>query len=218
MTPNPYESPLTVSTLTTPEPQKIWDEVEIEYDLTIEDYVAFNTHHIRRSPAQRMVRVWSLIIVLVGAELINALLMFAQAFGGPSKPQSISFHMLIAVMLPAVLGIAAIRAYRGSGIGWLTKRMLRSMLTQGDPSLMLGKRRVRVTPQCIEEISELRESKLKLQCIQRIDVTPHYAFVYIAPVMAYILPVRAFVSPDHFATFVANLEGHTGKVAERFKK
>jgi hypothetical protein len=144
--------------------------------------------------------------------------LLSEAFGGPLKPESLSLHLSFAVVIPVVLGIMAYRAWRGGSNSWLTKRMLRSMLTQGDPSLMLGKRRVRVTPQAIEEFSDLRESRLKLQCIQRIDVTPAYAFVYIAPVMAYILPVRAFVSPDHFATFVANLEGHTGKVAERFKK
>lgn len=215
--PNPYESPLTVSTLDPEAPRPIWDEVEVEYELTIEDYVAFNVHHLVRSPAQRKARAWTFLVILVLFELINGLLLLLQAFRGPLRSETLFFHGALAVILLVMLGAAAWRAWRKGASVWGIKRLLRNMFTQGDPSLLVGKRRVRVTKDYLEEISDLRETRLKLQCVQRIDVTPQYAFVYVAPVIAYILPVPVFASRDHFARFVANLEGHTGKIAERFK-
>lgn len=217
LTPNPYESPLTAPTLAPETPRPIWDEIEVEYDLTIEDYVAFNIHHMQRSPAHRRQQVIVILILLLVAEITNGLLLYSQALRGPLPSDAIFFHGAIAVTFLLVFGGLAFRGSRGVSNTWILKRMVRSMLTQGDPSLMLGRRRLRVTSESIDEFSDLRESKLKLQCVQRIDVAPSYAFIYIAPIMAYILPVRAFASPDHFATFVANLEGHTGKIAERLK-
>jgi hypothetical protein len=215
--PNPYESPQTVSTLSPEPPRPIWDEVEVEYDLTIEDYVAFNVHHLMRSPAQRKARARTFLVLLVISELINGLLLLLQTFRGPLKPEALFFHAVVGVVLLVVLGSSAFTAWRKGTSAWGLKRLLRNMFAQGDPALLIGKRRVRVTKNYLEEISDLRETRLKLQCVQRIDVTPVYAFVYVAPVIAYLLPVRAFATPDHFARFVANLEGHTGKIAERFK-
>lgn len=199
------------------EPRRVWQEVEVEYELVIEDYVAFNMHHIRRTPAYRKQRVVVLLIALAIAEVANGLLLYNQAFRGPLAPDAIFFHGGIALVFLVVFGGMAFRAGQSGSNSWMMKRMLRNVLTQGDPAVMIGKRRVRVTPSWLEEISDLRETRLKLQCVQRIDVTPEYAFVYVAPVMAFIIPVRAFGLAEHFATFIANLEGHTGKVAERFK-
>ena len=97
------------------------------------------------------------------------------------------------------------------------EQLVRSLLAEGDYSNILGRRRTRVTREFIENEGSRWQSRWQLECIQRIEVTPRYGFVYTAPSQAVILPVRAFTSPDHFATFIANLEGHTGKVAERMK-
>jgi hypothetical protein len=46
---NPYESPL-VPTGPGPVPAgPLWDQVAVEYQLTIGDYIAFNMQHTRRS-------------------------------------------------------------------------------------------------------------------------------------------------------------------------
>src|SRR5699024_4530112 len=95
------------------------------------------------------------------------------------------------------------------------ERAVRNALRVGDFSSIVGVRRCRVTKGWLETTAALWESRWRLLSVQRIEVTPQYAFVYVTPNQAIIFPVRAFVSPDHFATFVANLEGHTGKVAER---
>ena len=72
-----------------------------------------------------------------------------------------------------------------------------------------------ITKEWLENYADRWESKWQLACIQRIELSPQYGYVYITPNQAIILPVRCFTSPDHFATFIANLEGQWGKRAEQ---
>jgi hypothetical protein len=216
MSPNPYESPLVEATLAGPPTGPVWEEVEVEYELTIDDYVAFNLHHLRRSPAQRKLRVWVILMGMVLGQLLIALLMLQSAFDPRSaRSLSVAGPVMMGITL-LVFGFWALRTWRAGSSPWLVKRMVRSMLTQGDSSAILGKRRLRVTSKVIEEIADLRETRWKLQCVQQINVTPHYAFVYLAPIIAIIVPARVFASREHFATFIANIEEHTGRSAERF--
>lgn len=217
MTPNPYESPQATATLAPEPPSPIWDEVEVEYDLTMEDFIAFNVHHLLHSPAQQQlqfrVRLWITVLVV----LANVALLLYRASQGPLTEFDFFLHGLIGVVTIVAFGHQLFRRRQGRQQYRAYEKVVRNALKVGDFSTIVGVRRCRVTKEYLETIAALWESKWRLPTVQRIEVTPQYAFVYVTPNQAIIFPVRAFVSPDHFATFVANLEGHTGKVAERIK-
>jgi hypothetical protein len=218
MTPNPYESPQTTSTLAPETPRPIWDEIEVEYDLTMEDYVAFNVHHLLHSPAQQQVqfrvRLWITVLLV----LVNFVLLLYRASQGPLSGLDFFVHGVVGVATLIAFGVPLLfRKRQGQRYQRAYERAVRNAMKAGDYSAMVGMRRCRVTKEYLETIAPLWESKWRLSTVQRIEMTPQAAFVYVTPNQAIIFPARAFVSPDHFATFIANLEGHTGKVAERFK-
>jgi hypothetical protein len=217
MTPNPYESPQAITTLAAQTPRPIWDEIEIEYDLTMEDYIAFNVHHLLHSPAQQRVqfraRLWITILVVLG----NAVFLLFRASQGPLAGRDFFMHGAIGLVTLIAFGIPLIRKQQGQRHRRAYERVVRNALKADDFSSIVGMRRCRVTKDWLETIATQWESRWRLSIVQRIEVTRQYAFVYVAPNQAIIFPVRAFVSHDHFATFVANLEGHTGKPAGRFQ-
>lgn len=197
-------------------PRPIWDEIEIEYDLSMEDYVAFNVHHLLHSPAQQQlqfrIRLWVTVLLVLG----NVILLLYRAARGPLSELDFFLHGLVGVATLIAFGIPLLfRKRQGQRYQRAYERAVRNALKVGDFSSIVGIRRCRVTKEDLETIAPLWESKWRLPTVQRIEVTPQYAFVYVTPNQAIIFPVRAFVSSDHFATFIANLEGHTGKIAER---
>jgi hypothetical protein len=217
MTTNPYESPQTTSTLSAVEPKPVWDEIEIEYELTIEDYIEFNVHHLQNAPAQRRAYLRASVILVTFILLADLGMLLFRSQIRPLREFDFLFHGAIGVALLIGVGIRLILDRKGRRRTWIHTRMVRNALKGGDYSNIIGRRRCRVTKDFLENFAAQWESKWRLQCIQRIEVTPNYGFVYVTPNQAIIWPVRAFLSPDHFATFVANLEGHTGKLAQRMK-
>lgn len=216
---NPYESPRTDASLPPVPPQPIWDEIEIEYDLTLEDYVAFNVHHLLHSRAQRRTYLQVSVRALVLLELVNLVVLVIRAFGRPLTGFDFLLHGVIGLALLIGFGIRMFRDRHRLPRAFARnyERAVRNLLADGDYSNVLGPRRFRVTREFMENEGLRWQSRWQLEAIQRIEVTPQYGFVYTAPSQAIILPVRVFTSPDHFATFITNLEGHTGKVAERMK-
>jgi hypothetical protein len=214
--PNPYESPQSLSTLAPETPRPIWDEIEIEYDLTMEEYIAFNVHHLLHSPAQQQVqfrvRLWMTILLVLG----NMAFLLYRASHGPLTGLDFLLHGIVGVATLLAFAIPLLRKRKDWRYRRAYERAVRNALKVGDFSSILGMRRCRVTKEWLETTAALWESRWRLLSVQRIEVTPKYAFVYVTPNQAIIFPARAFVSSDHFATFVTNLEGHTGKLAERF--
>lgn len=214
---NPYQSPLTDPAIPVEPPAPIWNEISVEFDLTIDDLVNFNMYHLAHSTAQRRIRVWSLLWTLALVELGNLLVLLLTVLQGPPRQEQLFLHVLVAVVFGLIFGLKAWQASRKVKNHWLARRMVKALFADGDSSAVLGVRRFTVKHDCIEDWSPLRDSRWKMQCVQKIIVTPQYAFVYVSPIQAFIIPVRAFLSPEHFATFISNLEGHAGKVATQVK-
>jgi hypothetical protein len=219
MSVNPYEPPITATLAEPVEPKPIWDEIEVEYELTIEDLVAWNMHVLRHSPSQRRMRRRVSLVVFITLLLAIVSLLTVRVFTSPDPftPGEVVVYGSAIFAVCIVFALRGLREGKKPAVAWNAERMVRSMLTEGDTSSTIGPRRLRVTKDHLYEADDLHETKWKLKAVQRIVMVPQYAFIYVAPVRAYILPVRAFASPDHWQTFVANLEGHTGKRAERFE-
>lgn len=218
MSVNPYEPPITASLAEAVEPRPIWDDIEMEYELTIDDLVAFNIVHSQASPAGR--RLYVRLMLFLSA-LILSLPAIYLALTSLRRPETMTFETLLwiggfIVIGLILVGIALLRGSRQSQKSWIAERLFRSQLSQGNTSAIVGSRRLRVTKEHLEEWSPLRESRWKMEAVQRILVTPQYIFIYMAPMIAFVLPARAFLSPDHRAAFITNLEAHSGKRAEQF--
>lgn len=217
--PNPYESPAPVGEGSgSSSPQPIWDDIELPYDLTIDDLVDFNLFQMRHANANPS-RLRQVIGVVVAGSLFLLLNGFLQAnlgLGEGGKGSWQNFIIMTLVIL-AVTGIVMFQTLRQGSTGWSARQKIRSVLMQGDNSDFLGPRRLRVTKDHLEDWSPLSETHWKLEAVYRLVLTPRYAMVFVSANRAFILPVRAFSSPDHMATFLDNLAGHTGKSVERLR-
>jgi hypothetical protein len=209
MTANPYEASRVPEPLVMPAHATSGTPSEVEFDLTLEDYVVFNQEHTDRLFAMRLVRLALTLVVGLSVAIGVAIYLFTT----PAEPGVMAFLILWAVVnLLAFIGIAIWWNHRRRpwGSGWF----LRWYITRGDTSSIFGRHRIVLSPHEIYERSPKAESRLAMSIVTRIVVTTDYAFVYISPIQAFIIPRRAFFPPATFDAFVRTLEEYSGVRAE----
>lgn len=189
--------------------------MEIEYEQTLEDVIAFNEAHQNRSPLMRSIRLslfgtaWIAIPIGIVVYFVAA----ANAGKLPQDPPVLMFLILWGVAHFIVFGLITLRIAR-TGRSIVTANFLvRRILTEGDTSSLTGRRKLSVSPTTISDSSPSGESSWKMTAVQKILVTEHYAFIYVSPVHAFIVPRRAFFRPEEFERFVKLVEQYSRQTA-----
>jgi hypothetical protein len=182
---------------------------QVEYDLTFDDYVAFNHQHSERMFAMRTVR------------------MALQLIFGMSVPIGVAYYLLtrsapmeVAAFL-IIWSVGNLAIFTCLALWWhprsppfTTRWLVWWYMSRGDTSSVFGRHWLAISPQDIYERSPKAESRLNMSSVQRIALTPNHAFVYISPMHAFIIPRRAFITPEMFDAFIATLEQYSGLKAE----
>jgi hypothetical protein len=219
MTINPYEpsrtpQPLAAAPIVPPE-----GPIDIEFDLTMDDFVEFNLDHSHRS----MERVNKGILGCVGivgaiAVPIGVLIYLLRTPNIDIETQGslIAFAVLSFVVVLAVFGWMVLRKdplfLRGD---FLNRPLIRYLLTRGDTSTLIGRHWLRLDQTEILERAPKSESRIHLTAVQKIVVTPKHLYLYIAPMLAVLIPLRAFADEFAIESFVAAAEKRTGVQAIR---
>lgn len=212
MTVNPYESPTAIAAYVV---EPLEGEVTVAYDVGLEDLVAFNVFHIFNSRKQRrLMTVAGVVTILIIESIVVAAWWSAQL----TMPDALVGTMLLAsaIVFPITAVVLPILQRRKAANTQLVEKLLRKQMKDLDFTGTFGERRLRLTPEVIEDWSPLRESRCQLACVQRVGVGPQHCFIYIAPNNAFLVPLRAFGSVYDFEAFVATLEKYTRKTAERW--
>jgi len=173
---------------------------EVEFDLTVEDFVAFNHDHMERLFAMRATRVVLALVVGLAVPVGVTRYLMSEDVAAEAAP----FLILWAVIhFLAFVAIAIWWSRRSSswGTGWI----YRWLATRGDSSAIFGRYRFVISPQGILERSPKAEARYDISVVQKIIVTANHAFIYISPLQAFIIPRRAFFPTETFDAFVDTL-------------
>jgi hypothetical protein len=186
-------------------------DVNVAYQLTLDDFVAFNMSHQRRSPLLRAITLGIFIIAWVAIPV--GVLAYLLPRHADTNFETTLFLVVWAVVHFLVFGYLVLRIIRRGWSSPLSAVLIRRMLTEGDTSSMVGQYKLIVSPTEMTESSPKGESTCAMSAVQRIVVTDEHVFIYVAPVQAFVVPRNAFRSATDFEDFVAMIEEYSGQSA-----
>ena len=156
--------------------------MEIDYNLTEEDYLSFNVFHAKSSKtvAKSLVlqRFLSPIIFLIAG------FMFAWIGDG---------SLIVSLIIFSIMGILWIVYYPKYFYGLITKNS-RKMLKEGKNDGLLGDRCMILSDEGIVDSSSNGETKVKWAGIKKIEEDDNYFYIYNSAFTAYILPKQSLTN------------------------
>jgi len=177
--------------------------MEVEFDLTLEDLVAFNEYHCAHSPtiqAQFRRGWWSFPVMVIIGWLVLA------AYSGQFA-QFASDHWFWLLSVPFWLFWFPWRWH-----GHQRKNAL-GLLNEGENVGVIGRQRITITPEAVMQSNAYREVRTRWEVVEKIVRTDHHVFIYVSALSAHILPRRAFLTDGEFLKFVGEaLHFHDAKL------
>jgi hypothetical protein len=219
MTINPYEpsrtpQPLATTPIVPPE-----GPIDIEFDLTMDDFVEFNLDHSNRSMEQVNKGIFGCVGVLGAISVpVGVAIYFLRADFVDVEGQIfltiwavVNFVVLIALVVWLLLRKRPLMI-RGD---FLNRPLIRYLLTRGDTSTLTGRYWLRLDRSEILERAPKSEHRIYLSAVQKIVLSPKHLYLYISPMQAVLIPLRDFADEFAIESFVAAAQQRTGVKAIR---
>lgn len=170
--------------------------MELEFELTEEDYINYNIAHSQKSPSIKR----SILI---------------QRIFGPIIFMGAPFFIIKFSDIPlwywiTIFGISSVvwLIYYPKYANWEIKRRVKKMLKEGNNENLFNRRKLALTGLGITEVSEIGESNINWDKIVSIEETTEYIYIYISSVSAHIVPKRVFKDTNEQKRF-------TDEISER---
>jgi hypothetical protein len=200
---NPYQAPGTKTQLggdlLGPEFQP--RAMEAQFEVVLEDLLAFNLYHHQHSPAlRRFFRRLLFVLVLALGMLTSITALYGMLVG------LFEAKRWVPLLVMSLVGIGAYLACVPFIRHWGVRKQVRLMMAEGKNSGLYGQHRLSIAPDGIREVVSVGESFRRWIGVERIAVTEDYAFFYQTAVSAYVLPKRAFGDELHFQQFVRSAQ------------
>jgi hypothetical protein len=166
--------------------------MQLQYAVDVDDLIQFNIYHSDHSPAvTRLLWRSAILGTILGIVLLLALGYSASTLVAASSRHVVwAITVLAAVFFP-ILYLPKVRPnYR--------KRLRHTLkkLYSEEGNSDLGPRVLDVQDTGVLVISPQGESRTSWQSITKLSETPEYAFVYLGPAKAHIIPKRSIRSGD----------------------
>ena len=206
MTVNPYQSSTLPSRLAAAD----WPlalPLRLEYELTVEDLVAFQLSHGKRSAAVRLVA-----ITVFG--LAAAIVPIAVAIAVLRSDHTTAFNVVLiswaAVCAVVLGGIALWAACKGPPFFFLTALLIRHHLARRSNARLIGPHQLTLTDQELCERSPNVDNRYPLSAVTKVIHAPQHLFLYTSPLQAIIIPKRGLgdrCAPQDLASLFQELTG-----------
>jgi predicted tellurium resistance membrane protein TerC len=173
----------------------------LDYELGIDDLVAFARYHHAHSPwlrqRQRVLR-YGISLAMLG--VIAAVAFLLEAPPG-LWAVGVAITVAYALLFPARYDLG------------LRQNVLR-MQGEGKNQDVLGPHRVELGGEAISEITPLREVRTRWPAVERVVETGDHVFVYVTGATALVIPRRAFADREAVVEFVERARAKIGAAAE----
>ena len=157
--------------------------MEIEYEITREDLLAFQWRAVFESPRGRRLRRLSYL----GWALVVLLFLLVTAIGADGFTLSPLSLVFIAVPLLIVFLLQWILER------WVLRRVIRHLLKDERPDRgQLGRHRMVLGEEGLSESTAVSESRTTWAGVDRVEQSADYIYLYVSPAAAHVIPKRAF--------------------------
>lgn len=153
--------------------------MEIDFEVTKEDYIKFNLYHIENSPSQRK----NLNLLRYG---IPVLFSFPIYFIGTGLFKQPSIYWTIIAILFVVIWIATYpKQYKNS-----VKKQTEKLISEGDNSEIFGKKTMIIDDENITIYNHSSFEKILKKSIKDVKIYDDIILIYTSSITAYIVPNR----------------------------
>lgn len=161
--------------------------MQVQYQLDLDDVVAFSSYHSRSSKGTRrrlrLIQVCGIIFALIAA------LMWTRWGIGLRTLFCTGYALFLLFGYPAY--------YRLS-----VKRNTRKIYSEGQNKGALGKHIISIDADGVAEISQVGESRTAWGGIEKVEENEDYVFLYTGSLQAHVIPKLAFLSEGEAAEFL----------------
>ncbi|MFC1746226.1 YcxB family protein [Candidatus Riflebacteria bacterium] len=151
--------------------------MQISFELTVDDLVAFDKYHFLHSREARLHRYFLFIFP------VSVWIFLFWKF---------PWMVIWGIFLYTILFNTILKNSAGTYFYY----------DEEDYKKMAGKVSITLSPDYIQIVDEDSESKTKWSGVQKIAVTEDYAFIYLTPISAQVLPKIVFTKENDFEVFI----------------
>jgi hypothetical protein len=166
--------------------------MQIQYNMVLDDVLAFHRHHYRTSPAAQR----SLMSGLALSSLLVSTFMYQYLrFDGASRRT----QLLVAVAMGLITAAIYPWYFRRH-----SERAVRKMYQEGSNANLLGSRTLSIESTGLREVSLTGDSLIGWSGLSRVSESPEYVFIYTGAVQALVVR-RSAVQDGSIDTFLSEL-------------
>ena len=171
--------------------------MELEFDRTPEDIIAFNLFHMTHSASARREALTTRVLIS---------LVVAWFAGGYNILNPAYFNWVVG---GAALAAALVVFFVYPPLArYFTVDRLRKMLKEGNNETMFGPQRVAIAPEGILASNKTSESKLAWAAVQQVAEGEKHLFLFTSTMHAIVIPKIAFKSDEAKREFVRLVESY----------
>ncbi len=164
--------------------------MEINYNLTEEDYIHFNLYHVKNSKTGKQALTWQQFLSPLFFIIIAYI--YSMISDMPFLPLFITFFIM------SILWIVFYPKYFYN----LITRNAKKMIKEGKNEGLLGEHSMKMTEEGIVDTSLQRETKVTWSGITGFKEDDGYIYLYNSSVSAYILPKREINHVDEARNYI----------------
>ncbi|MBB4824808.1 hypothetical protein HNO89_002034 [Sporosarcina luteola] len=169
--------------------------MEIQYELTEEDVVVFNVHHVKNSNVGRNSLRWQRVV----SPLL--FLLFAYFLSVSTDLEAGTLFVVFGVT--AILWVLFYPKY----FYWHVTRQVRKALKEGKNEGLVGSHVLKMNKQGLTDTTSNGESKMTWQAVKQFKEDTGHFYLYNSAVSAFIIPKRD-VDAEAFRKFVNKWLSH----------
>lgn len=170
--------------------------MEIEYNLTFEDIMAFNRYHHANSPTIQAQRLKGMLVVPACILLLYGIVIALSDMPAWTA-EKLWFIPCVAIFYVLVYP----RTFKKA-----VEKNVRLVLEEGSNKGVLGWHKVSLNADMITETTEYRQTSVKWEAIEKVVRGDGYLYVYHSSITAVVIPEGAFPNQDAFIAFTGKAQ------------
>lgn len=176
--------------------------MRVDYEVTIDDLLAFNLYHFNHSPTMKRQ-------VLLGQIIFSVMIIIG--FGWIIYSNNVQGLPALIIAGIGALFIALFVAIYPRSVRSSVRKRIKKLAEEGRNTGMIGKQTMILAPDQITVTTEAGTSTYKWTAINKIETTAEWVFIYNTAISAFTIPRRAFPSDDACQTFIETVKAyHSG--------
>jgi hypothetical protein len=178
--------------------------MQVQYEMTPEDFVAFNAYHQKNSPELRRrlnISRIAIPLVMLLAFLAMPLIKLDQGESYVEKLLELKWFFLAPVIL-----------YFYTPFAWRRRnaKLIRNMLREGSTKALLGDCTITISDDGIASVRKSSSSSVGWDVVDRIVENDQYGFIYLSSLSAVLIPRRAFQRDEDYESFMQHARNYHG--------